>query len=89
MCWGAQLACNVFEIVGDGWEAVGLGLYLAAARLNHSCVPNCAAVFAGRTLLVHTLRPVAADEEVPQKGWAKRESARELVCMRVCALPWV
>ena len=45
-------------------KCVGLGLDPQGARFNHSCEPNCAAAFQGRTLVVHTLRPCSADEEV-------------------------
>ena len=56
--------CNVFEITDDEWASIGLGLYLKGARFNHDCEPNCAATFDGPALMVHTLRPCAADEEV-------------------------
>ena len=70
-----QLRRNGFAIVDDEWVACGVGLYLQASRLNHSCVPNCAVVFSGRKILVHTLRPCVAGEEVmlPARNvWAAR-----------------
>ena len=45
--WGARLNANSYglqEYSGrDG--ALGVGLFPAAAMLNHSCAPNCVMVF--------------------------------------------
>ena len=46
--WGARLNANGYglqEYNGGEDGALGVGLFPAAAMLNHSCAPNCVMVF--------------------------------------------
>lgn len=43
---------------------VGIGLYPLAAMINHSCQPNTAQSFRGRTVLFTALRQIARGEEI-------------------------
>ena len=58
------LQTNAFSISDREMRAIGVGLYPAAAMLNHSCVPNTSTVFVGRTVHVHTVRDVEVGEEL-------------------------
>ena len=42
-----RLTINSFSICDEDNRSVGVGLYLAASALNHSCNPNAVAVFRG------------------------------------------
>jgi SET and MYND domain-containing protein len=42
----------------------GLGLYEKLAFLNHSCKPNCIAVFNGPTCSIRTISNVEKDDEL-------------------------
>ncbi|CAM9560585.1 unnamed protein product [Choristocarpus tenellus] len=60
-----KLSCNAFSITADadGGE-VGLGLYLQASTVNHSCAPSAVQSFLGKTLFVHCVQPIYEGEEV-------------------------
>lgn len=59
------IQCNAHHIADDSKNAVGLGLFIPAAYLNHSCKPNCAWWFdeQGR-MVMQSLRRIAANEEI-------------------------
>jgi SET and MYND domain-containing protein len=59
-----SLKCNVFTQSDSEMRPWGIGLYPAAALLNHSCAPNAIASFTGSSLVVRTTQPVAAGEQV-------------------------
>lgn len=64
-----QFDKNNFAILDDLLVVVGMGVYPFAARLNHSCAPNCVLSFEGTPadgprLLVRAVRDVAAGEEL-------------------------
>lgn len=42
---------------------LGTGLYKNASLINHSCNPNCVAIFEGTTLSIRTIRDVECGEE--------------------------
>lgn len=44
--------------------AVSTGLWVRAARINHSCVPNTEKGFIGDMMLVRAKRPISAGEEI-------------------------
>ncbi|KAK4635485.1 Histone-lysine N-methyltransferase ATXR2 [Fulvia fulva] len=60
---------NAFNVdLGDGRGSCHRALFPHVARLNHSCIPNAHVCFypeqsPGR-MVVHTLRPLEADEEI-------------------------
>lgn len=43
---------------------LGLGLYQTIAFLNHSCNPNCIAVFNGSTCDIRSIRNIELEEEL-------------------------
>ena len=42
-------------------EPFGIGLYLLASKLDHSCSPNCTIVFQGREIRVMVEREMTGD----------------------------
>ncbi|CAI8039100.1 Histone-lysine N-methyltransferase SMYD3 [Geodia barretti] len=50
--------CNTFTIHGSGLDPIGAGIYVGPSLLNHSCRPNCVAVFNGTSMTVRTIEPV-------------------------------
>ncbi len=50
--------------MGVDYLPVGIGLYLEASVLDHSCLPNATIVFEGKTLLLRPVREIAADEPI-------------------------
>ncbi|KAI8924021.1 hypothetical protein BC831DRAFT_513726 [Entophlyctis helioformis] len=67
-----KLACRinsnshgVYDPAGTVNGEIGVGMFPLVAMLNHSCAPNCAFVTGdGGQMLVHTLRDVAAGDEL-------------------------
>lgn len=49
------------EVGGNG---ISTGLWVRAARINHSCVPNTEKEFIGDMMLVRAKRPIRAGEEI-------------------------
>jgi hypothetical protein len=49
---------------GGSNSVVGLGVFVCASMLNHSCYPNSFFSADGRSLRVRTIRPIAAGEEI-------------------------
>lgn len=49
------------EVDGVG---ISTGLWVRAARINHSCVPNTEKEFVGDMMLVRAKRPISAGEEI-------------------------
>lgn len=47
-----------------GGMSTSTGLWVRAARINHSCVPNTEKEFVGDMMLVRAKRPIAAGEEL-------------------------
>ncbi|CBN79949.1 conserved unknown protein [Ectocarpus siliculosus] len=80
-----KLSCNVFSIAESALNGeVGCGLYLEAAAANHSCNPNAAQSFSGKTLSLRCTRPIRKGEEITigitqiqKPGPARRESLRK------------
>lgn len=59
------IQCNAHHITDSGKNKIGLGLFIPAAYLNHSCRPNCAYFFddQGR-MVMQSIRPIAAGDEL-------------------------
>lgn len=54
-----------FEVDAGGKSMnVSTGLWVRAARINHSCVPNTEKEFIGDMMLIRAKRPIAAGEEL-------------------------
>lgn len=55
---------NGFGMCDAEMQNIGVGLYPSASLLNHSCQPNCVAVFAGKDMLVRAVRDIPSGGEV-------------------------
>jgi SET and MYND domain-containing protein len=54
-----RILINSFNIMNDDYQSVGIGLYLPAAVLDHSCSPNATVVFSGKELILRTISSAA------------------------------
>ena len=64
-----QFDLNNFAVLDDLLVCVGMGVYPVAARLNHSCAPNCVLSFEGTPargprIAIRTVRDVGVGEEL-------------------------
>lgn len=59
-----RILINSFDITCNGYQSVGVGLYLGASVLDHSCDPNAVAVFKGREIIIRTISQIEAPEDV-------------------------
>lgn len=61
----AKLKNNSFAICDEELQSdIGTGIYLSCSLINHSCVPNCIAVFDRLQLNIRTLRDLKEGEEL-------------------------
>jgi len=47
-----KLVINSFNIMDSEYQSVGVGLYIVPSALDHSCAPNAAVAFDGKTIIV-------------------------------------
>lgn len=59
-----KVLCNAFSICDHEQNSIGIGIYLPASLLNHSCLPNCAAVFEDGSLLLRSLQHIPSGCEL-------------------------
>eukprot|EP00731_Ephydatia_muelleri_P024917 Em0016g1188a len=59
-----KLICNTFSICDGEMVAIGAGVYIQCSQLNHSCDPNCVALFAGKTLTVRAIKDIPAGDQM-------------------------
>ena len=50
-----RVLINSFNIMNEEYHSIGIGLYLQASALDHSCDPNAAVVFDGRFIAVRCI----------------------------------
>ncbi|XP_014487503.1 PREDICTED: histone-lysine N-methyltransferase ASHR1 isoform X2 [Dinoponera quadriceps] len=50
-----RICINSFNILDLNMNSIGVGIYLGASVMDHSCKPNAVAVFEGTTIIVRTL----------------------------------
>ncbi|XP_012523348.1 histone-lysine N-methyltransferase SMYD3 [Monomorium pharaonis] len=51
--WG-RMCTNYFSITND-LDSIGIGIYLGASKVDHSCKPNATFVFEGTTIIIRTI----------------------------------
>ncbi|KAF3938466.1 hypothetical protein ABW19_dt0203872 [Dactylella cylindrospora] len=59
-----KLLVNSFTVTTQSFDPIGIAIDYKAAMLNHSCNPNAAMLFDGRTLLVRSLKEIQKDTEI-------------------------
>ncbi|XAR65215.1 Histone-lysine N-methyltransferase [Bertholletia excelsa] len=52
------------KVLGKNRDYYGVGLWLLASFINHSCCPNARRLHVGDFLIIHASRDIKADEEV-------------------------
>jgi len=50
-----RICTNSFNILDLNMNTIGVGIYLGASVMDHSCKPNAVVVFEGTTIIVRTL----------------------------------
>lgn len=51
---------NCFHILDHLNQPNGIGLYIGASRIDHSCKPTAVASFSGKKLLIRNIEKIAA-----------------------------
>ncbi|KAI9285148.1 hypothetical protein BC943DRAFT_324588 [Umbelopsis sp. AD052] len=59
-----RFTVNSMSVLGFDYAGVGVGLFTNVCRLNHSCWPNCAITFEGKTAVLRTIGHVEESEEL-------------------------
>ena len=59
-----KVLSNVFTVTGPEMNPTGVGLYLKASKLNHSCNPNAAQSFSQARIIIRSARDIRCGEEV-------------------------
>jgi len=57
-------SCNNFNIADQEMRYIGIGLYPLAALINHSCDPNCVAIFDGREVFIRAIEDIPEGSEI-------------------------
>ncbi|XP_063979685.1 histone-lysine N-methyltransferase SMYD3 [Diachasmimorpha longicaudata] len=50
-----RMSVNSFNILDTDMTSLGVGIYLGPSIIDHSCKPNCSAIFEGTTIIIRTL----------------------------------
>ncbi|XP_012525626.1 histone-lysine N-methyltransferase SMYD3 isoform X2 [Monomorium pharaonis] len=50
-----RICTNSFNILDLNMNTIGVGIYLGASVMDHSCKPNAVAIFEGTTIIIRTL----------------------------------
>ncbi|KAJ5079441.1 histone-lysine n-methyltransferase ashr1 [Anaeramoeba ignava] len=58
-----RLSVNGFTIVNIDLQPIGFGFYPKASFMNHSCNPNCVAVFSSNEIHIRTISNIETEEE--------------------------
>ena len=60
----SRIDFNVFTIQDTEMKALGIGVYIQAAMINHSCCPNCIQTFVNNKLYIRSIREIKEGEEI-------------------------
>ncbi|XP_018051655.1 PREDICTED: histone-lysine N-methyltransferase SMYD3 isoform X1 [Atta colombica] len=55
-----RICTNSFNILDINMNTIGVGIYLGASVIDHSCKPNAVVVFEGTTIIVRTLTDLSS-----------------------------
>lgn len=61
----SRICINSFNILDLNMNSIGVGIYLGASVMDHSCKPNAVVVFDGTTIAVRTL------VDLPSLDWSR------------------
>jgi len=59
-----RVVTNTFNIMNDDYQSTGVGLYLAASVVDHSCCPNANVIFRGNQLFLRSIDNIASFSDV-------------------------
>jgi len=59
-----RISCNSFTITNSELNSVGTGVYRTASLMNHSCDPNCIALFDGADICIRSIKKIQPGEEL-------------------------
>ena len=59
-----RIVINSFNIMNNDYQSIGIGLYLAASAIDHSCTPNATVAFEGSQLILRTIEDVQSLEHI-------------------------
>ena len=59
-----RVLINSFNIMNEEYQTIGIGLYLSASALDHSCDPNATVVFQGNNLILRTIKNVESYDKL-------------------------
>ncbi|XP_036143557.1 histone-lysine N-methyltransferase SMYD3 [Monomorium pharaonis] len=57
-----RICTNSFTITNDTLEPIGIGIYLGASILDHSCKPNAVFIFEGTTIIIRTIMDLPSSD---------------------------
>nr|XP_006817727.1 PREDICTED: histone-lysine N-methyltransferase SMYD3-like [Saccoglossus kowalevskii] len=63
LCIFGRMTSNSFSVCDSEMKPIGVGIYPSASLLNHSCDPNCVAVFNGTDLCIRAVKPISVGDE--------------------------
>jgi len=59
-----RVVTNTFNIMNDDYQNIGVGLYLEASIIDHSCIPNANVVFSGCQLHLRAIENIQTFSDV-------------------------
>jgi len=59
-----RVVTNTFNIMNDDYQDIGVGLYLEASIIDHSCAPNANVVFSGCELHLRAIENISSFSDV-------------------------
>ncbi|KAG5312167.1 SMYD3 methyltransferase, partial [Acromyrmex insinuator] len=67
-----RICTNSFNILDINMNTIGVGIYLGASVIDHSCKPNVVVVFEGTTIIVRTLT------DLPSLDWSQASIDKDI-----------